>query len=214
MSIQGFIVKLSTFSYETPGCCASCLGPAQKRVKARGAESWGRGTRILTMTFPYCDPCAKRAGWAKIRAAIVWVLAGGVGFGLAYAAWHVHAAIGAPVRFAVALPLGMAFAALLALVTRPSLPAPPATARGEAVILKDASGTVLCTNPRFAELLAQANGVKATAGAHRRTLEVEAPLGALLFGLLVVFFWFKSGAPAATAAPTTSAPVAASTVPG
>jgi hypothetical protein len=174
-----------------------------------GSERLGRTTRILTMTFPYCDPCAKRANREKVRAVVVGILACAAALALALAAWRLHVAIGAPIRFAVALPLGMAVAALLALVTRPSLPPPPATARGGAVIVKGTDGTVLCTNPRFAELLAQANGVAATPGKHRDWL--GAPLLALACGLLVLSVWIKAGGRADTTVPSASAPVVANT---
>jgi hypothetical protein len=71
---------------------------------------------------------------------------------------------------------------------------------------------VLCTNPQFAQILAQANGVTAKPGAQHMTVEVWAPLTALLLGGLVVISWIKVGAPEGTAvasaakAATASAP--------
>jgi hypothetical protein len=213
MSIQGFIVDLSSHSYETPSCCASCLGPRQTQVEARVSEKTGNIRTTLTMAFPYCDACAKRARWEKVRQVIVGVLAALAAVALALAAWRVDVGVGASIRFALALPLGMASAAILALATRQSLPAPPATARGEAVILRDTHGAVLCTNPQFAQILAQANGVTVKPGAQRMTVEVWAPLTALLLGGLVVISWIKVGAPegtavasAAKAAPTPGQP--------
>jgi hypothetical protein len=103
-------------------------------------------------------------------------------------------------------------AVLCALATRQSVPAPPATARGEAVILRDTNGTVLCTNPQFARLLAEANGRAPRPGVQRLTAEVWAALGALMFGVLVLSFWLKDGAregTAVAAAARTSAPAAA-----
>jgi hypothetical protein len=57
---------------------------------------------------------------------------------------------------------------------------------------------------KFAEFLAQANGRTARPDAQRMTVEVWAPLGALLFGVTVLLFW-TGGA----TAPSTSAPTAA-----
>lgn len=209
MSIQGFLINLSSHSYETPGCCASCMRPQEMQVEARVSEKSGNIRTTLTMAFPYCNACAKRARWEKVRQIIVGVMAALVGVALAIAAWGVDVGVGASIRFALALPLAAAIAAVLALATRQSLPAPPATARGEAVILRDTSGTVLCTNPQFAQLLAQANGGTPRPGAQRMTVEVWAPLTALLCGVLVLLSWIKVGAPEGTEAPRTQVPVAA-----
>jgi hypothetical protein len=203
MSIQGFIVDLSSHSYETPNCCASCMGPRETQVEARYSEKIGNIRRTLTMPFPYCEACAKRARWEKTRQIIVGLVAAALGFATALAAWGVDIGVGTAIRFAVALPLAVALATVLALATRQSVPAPPATARGEAVILRDTSGTVLCTNPQFAQLLAQGNGGTAKPGAQRMTLEAWAPLMALLCGALVLLPWLKAGAPDRSAAAST-----------
>jgi hypothetical protein len=182
------------------------MGPRQTQVEARVSEKSGNIRTTLTMAFPYCDACARRARWERVRQVVVGVAAGLVGVGLAFAAWRVDVGVGASIRFALALPLAMVLAALVALLTQQSLPAPPATARGEAVILRDTSGTVLCTNPQFAQLLAQANGGTARPGAQRMTVEVWAPLLALAVGLGVTASWIKVGAPEGTAAASTSLP--------
>jgi hypothetical protein len=106
----------------------------------------------------------------------------------------------------------MGLAAVLALVTRQSRPAPPATARGEAVILRDTTGAVLCTNPEFAQLLARANGGTSRPGTQRMTVEVWAPLLALALGVGVLATWVKIGAPERTAAASTSPPATANAV--
>jgi len=151
---------------------------------------------------PVTQSCRKHT---KVRAIVVELLAAAAGLGLAFAAWHVHFVAGAPIRFTVALLLAMAVGASLAWVTRPSAPAAPATARGEAVILKGTSGTVLCTNPRYAELLAKANRTTAKPGTSWLTPEFVSPALAVLAGLLVLCLWFKasrvaSGQPSQTSA--------------
>jgi hypothetical protein len=217
MSIHGFIVDLSSHAYETPSCCSSCLGPQQTQVEARLSQKSGNVRTTLTMAFPYCDPCAKRARREKIRQGIVGVVAALLGVALAFAAWRVDVGVGASIRFALALPLAMVLTAALALVTRQSVPALPATARGEAVILRDTSGAVLCTNPQFAQRLAQANGATPRPGAQHLTVEVWSPLAALLCGVLVLISWIKVGAPqgtiGASTSPTTSAKVASAATP-
>jgi hypothetical protein len=209
MSIQGYVVDLSSHSYETPNCCASCMGPRQTEVEARVSEKSGNIRTTLTMAFPYCDACAKRARWEKVRQVIVGVVAALLAVALALAAWGIDVGVGALIRFALALPLAMVLAALLALLTRQSVPAPPATARGEAVILRDTNGAVLCTNPQFAQLLAQANGATPRPGAQRMTVEVWAPLMALAVGVGVLATWIKIGAPEGTAVASTSPPATA-----
>jgi hypothetical protein len=211
MSIQGFIVDLSCHDYQTPGCCSSCMGPRQTEVEARFSQKIGNIRTTLKMPFPYCDACAKRARRERVREIVVVVMAILIGGGLGFVAWQIHVGVGVAIRFALALPLGTAIAVLCALATRQSLPAAPATARGEAVILRDTNGTVLCTNPQFAQLLAEANGRAPRPGVQRLTAEVWAALGALMFGVLVLSFWIKDGAREGTAvaAAATSAPVAA-----
>lgn len=204
MSIQGYLVGLSSHSYRTPNHCASCMGARETEVKAQISEKNGNIRTTLTMGFPYCNACAKRAGWEKIRNILVGIMAATFGVGLALTAWGVDFGIGASIRFAILLPLAVLLAFLFALVTRQSEPAPPATARGEAVILRDTSGTVLCTNPQFAELLAQANGTTARPGSHWFTAEAWAPLTALLVGTLVLLYWLKAGAPENTEADRSS----------
>lgn len=91
--------------------------------------------------------------------------------------------------FALALPAAAGVAALLALATRRSRPTPPATARGQAVILRYADCTVLCTNERFANQLAQMNGSTARPGSRFFTTEVRSSIMALCGGFLVFCVW-------------------------
>lgn len=195
MSIQGWIVDLSSHSYRTPGQCASCMGPRETEVKATVSEKSGNIRTTLTMGFPYCNACAKRAGWEKVRQIIVGLLAAGLGAGLAVGAWALDVGLNPGVRFAAALPVAAGLGLGAALLTRQSKPAPPATARGEAVILRNTSGTVLCTNEQFANLLAQANGRQAKPGSMWMTPEAWAPLTALLCGVLVLLMWVRAGSP-------------------
>jgi hypothetical protein len=216
MSIQGHAVDLSSHSYSTPSVCASCMGPRTTEVEARVSTKSGNTRTTLTMTFPYCDPCAKRARGEKLRHVLIGVLVAIFGGLAGLLAWEVDIGVGASIRFALELPLAALLAWLVSLGLRPSMPAAPATARGEAVILRDTSGEVLCTNPQFAELLAQANGVTARPATHWLTVELWAPLLALLIGVLVLLSWVKAGAPERTAAtntPAVSQPAAAAKSP-
>lgn len=198
MSIQGYIVPLSCHAYRTPDRCASCMGPSETQVEARTSEKRGNRNIGVTMAFPYCNGCAKRAKREKARLYLVLGLGALLGAGLALGAWGVDVGLGASARFAVALPLATALAALLALATRQSIPAPPATARGEAVILRDMSGTVLCTNLEFARLLARTNRTgEPVIGRQRMTIELWAPLVALAIGVCVLITWYQAGAPGA-----------------
>src|SRR5439155_1234274 len=86
-------------------------------------------------------------------------------------------------------------------------PPSPATARGQAVILRSTDGAVLCTNQRFAELLAEANSASVKRSTMWFTTEAWAPLAAMLVGALVLVFWWRY------APPLPSSPAAASPQP-
>ena len=204
MSIHGYLVDLSCHSYETPRCCASCMGPQETQVQANISEKSGNIRTTLKMAFPYCNACAKRARWEKVRQILVGSVAGLLGVAFAVAAWWLDVGVETTLRFALALPIAAALTIGLALSTRGSQPSAPATARGEAVILRDTSGTVLCTNPRFAQLLADANATKVKPAVQHLTVEVWAPLTALLCGTLVLLAWVKEGAPSTTASESAS----------
>ena len=193
MSIHGYVVGLSSSSYEAPRCCSSCMGPRETQVVARVSEKSGNIRTTLKMEFLYCNACAKRAHWQNVRKVLIGCLAAVLGVGLAVGAWVLDVGVDTAILFAVALPASAGLAVGLALITRGSVPPAPATARGEAVILQDTSGTVLCTNLRFAQLLAEANGTKVKPGAQHMTVEVLAPLMALLCGVLVLLAWAKEG---------------------
>jgi hypothetical protein len=207
MGIQGWQLSISTGSYRTPNVCSSCLGPRETQVEAVVSEKSGNIRTTLRMAFPYCNACGARAARDKWRNGIVLgvsallgaVLALGAGVGLAGSGLDPIIAFSAGVVAAMVLATGLAF------VTRPSVPPAPATARGEAVILRDTSGVVLCTNQRFAELLAEANGATAKPGRTLMSTEIWAPLAAFLVGVLAVLLWgrvdpnaFRSSSPRAT----------------
>lgn len=195
MGIEGWQLTLSTSTYQTPPMCASCLGPRETEVKAVVSEKAGNIRTTLTMGFPYCTPCSKRAEREKTWTALVMVAAVVLGGALALGAWvedrAIHPAIGFPAAILVAagLSAGIAFA------TRPGRPPPPATARGQAVILRSTDGAVLCTNQRFAELIAEANGASVTRSTLWFTTEAWAPLAAILIGTLVLVFWWRYAPP-------------------
>lgn len=211
MATRGFSMHISTGSYRTPGCCASCCGPRETELEARATEKHGNIRTTLTMRFPYCNACSARARKEKVRAVIVLLAAAAFGAAFAAGAWFGEDYVDGAIGFSVALPIAALVAFLLALVTRPGLPPPPATARGEAVILRDTSGTILCTNQQFAELMARANNTSMRPDSQWMTTEAWAPLTALLLGAFVLIFWLKTpshptySAPA-TRAPTTRAP--------
>jgi hypothetical protein len=193
MGIQGWQLSISTGSYRTPNMCSSCLGPRETQVEAVVSEKSGNIRTTLRMAFPYCNACGARAIRDKRRNAVVVgvsallgaVLALGAGVGLGGSGLDPIVAFSAGVVAAMVLATGLAFA------TRPAVPSPPATARGEAVILRDTSGVVLCTNQRFAELLGEANGAKPTQGRTIMSTETWAPLAAFLIGVLAVLLWAR-----------------------
>lgn len=193
--IRGWEVDISAHSYSTPSCCSSCCGPRETEVTAKISEKTGNIRHTLTMEFPYCRPCAARARYEKVRQVVVGVLGALLALGLTLSAWAFDVILEAPFRFAAALVTAIALSGLLALVTRRSIPKPPATARGEAVILRNTTGTVLCTSQRFAELLATENYARVRPGSKWFTVELWAPVAAALVGTLVLVTWIQEGAP-------------------
>jgi hypothetical protein len=193
MGVQGWQLSISTGTYHTPNVCSSCLGPREMQVKAFVSEKHGNMRHSLTMAFPYCNACGARAAREKLRAGLVIGGSAALGLFLALAAGAtlVGNVLDPWVAFGGALVVAAALAAGVAFITRPALPPAPATARGEAVILRDTSGAVLCTNQRFAELLAQANGATPKPASTVMTTEAWAPLAALVVGLLAVLLWIK-----------------------
>jgi hypothetical protein len=189
------LVLLSTGSYRTPSFCSSCLGPRETEVKATVTEKHGNVRTTLTMGFPYCNACAKRAASEKTREILVHTGAAAFGLALAGGAWMAVDAVMPEIGFTLAAFFAVGIAVALAFVTRPSPPPPPATARGQAVILRDTSGLVLCTNQEFANRLAQANSTTARPGSQWFTLELAAPLTALVCGLLLFLMWARYAPP-------------------
>jgi hypothetical protein len=193
--IRGWEVDISAHSYSTPSCCSSCCGPRETEVTAKISEKTGNIRHTLTMEFPYCRTCASRARFEKVRQVVVGILSALLGLGLTLSAWAFDVLLEAPFRFAAALVAAIALSGLLALLTRRSIPKPPATARGEAVILRDTTGTVLCTNQRFAEVLATENRARVRPGSKWFTVELWSPVAAALVGTLVLVTWIQAGAP-------------------
>ena len=214
MGIQGWQVRLSTGTYQTPNTCSSCLGPRETEVVAEVSEKSGNIRTTLRMGFPYCNACAGRAKREKTRTAVVLVAACVVGLLLSILACAGVGLVDGDVEPVIAIAIAVLFAAGLsaglAMATRPALPQTPATARGEAVILRDTSGTVLCTNQRFAEMLAHANGATPSPGSTIMTTETWAPLSALLASIFVVACWARYGPPMRSHAPPPPRPAAVS----
>jgi len=214
MILKGWTVDLGSCStYAAPRCCASCLGPQEVEVKAQTSQKSGNIRTTLTMSFPYCQICAKRAVLEKLRRAVILVIAGLLGAGLPAGAWFLDVPVPAWARIVAAIALTAPIALLLALATRPSKPNAPATARGEAVALLNTHGSVLCTNPQFAWLLAQANGRQPREGTLWFTTEVLSPLTAGVMGVLLLVCWAKYGDAIPPSSPPPRAPAAAITVP-
>jgi hypothetical protein len=194
MGVPGWQLTISTSTYHTPSVCSSCLGPRETQVEAVVSEKRGNMRHTLRMAFPYCNACADRAKREQRRAGLV--IGGGAALGLVLAivagAGMAGDIIDEPiVAFVVAVLLACAMAAGIAFATRPALPPAPATARGEAVILRSTDGVLLCTNQRFAELLGNANSATPAPGSTIMSTETWAPLAALLVGALVVLLWIK-----------------------
>jgi len=206
MGVQGWQVSLSTSTYHTPSVCSSCLGPRETQVEAVVSEKNGNIRHTLKMAFPYCNACAARAKRDKLRTAIVLGVAALLGAGASLGALvALDRALPSPfVAAAIGLVAGAALATGLAFATRPGAPPPPATARGQAVILRDVSGIVLCTNQRFAELLGQANNATPTPGSTRMTTEAWAPITAGLVGVLALLMWARVAPASFRAHPSSS----------
>jgi hypothetical protein len=208
LGIEGWQLNLSTGTYQTPSVCSSCLGPREVEVKAVVSEKAGNIRTTLTMGFPYCTPCSKRAEAEKRWTGLVMIAACVLGGALAMGAWVEDRALYPGIGFPAAILIAAGLSAALAFATRPGAPPPPATARGQAVILRSTDGAVLCTNQVFAERLAQANNASLTPATMWFTTEAWAPLGAMLIGTLVLLMWWKY-APPLPASPS-SPPAAAS----
>lgn len=194
MSIKGWIVHLPSPSYSTPSRCSCCLGPKETELSVQATQKSGNIRTTLTMSFPYCTACAQRAGKEKIRGFLVFLGAMGIGaaFALAFACANVF--VGLYVRVAIAAVLAIPAGIGLAILTRPPMPPLPASARGEAVFLRNTSGTVLCTNEQYAQSLAQANGRTATPGSKMMDTESWSPF-AVIVGMGLTVFAFRSWAP-------------------
>jgi hypothetical protein len=209
VGIQGWQIALSSSTYRTPNTCSSCLGPREVEVEAEVSEKHGNIRTTLKMSFPYCTPCAGRAKREKTRTALVLVGAAVLGVLFCLGACFVASdgVLEAVLGFGFAILVAAGHSAALSFATRPAIPPAPATARGEAVILRDTSGTVLCTNQRFAEMLAQANGATPRPGSITMTTEAWAPITALLLSVLVVACWGRYGPPMRSSPPPRPAAV-------
>ncbi|MEP7126151.1 MAG: hypothetical protein ABJE95_34780 [Byssovorax sp.] len=186
MSVKGWLVHLPSPSYSTPARCASCLGPKETEIAVQATSKSGNIRTTLTMRFPYCTACAQRAGKEKIRGVGVFfgAMLIGAAFALAFAFANVF--VGLYVRTAIAAILAIPAGFALARLTRPPMPPLPATSRGEAIFLRNTSGTVLCTNEQFANALAQANGRGATPGSKWMDTEGWSVFAVILGGGLAI----------------------------
>lgn len=194
MSVKGWLVNLPSPTYSTPSRCASCLGPKEAEIAVQATSKRGNIRTTLTMRFPYCTACARRAGKEKIRGAAVFfgAMLIGAAFALAFAFANVF--VGIYIRTMIAAILAIPAGVALALLTRPPMPPLPATARGEAIFLRNTSGTVLCTNEQFAQTLAQANGRTPTPGSKMMTTESWSAFAVIVGGGLAIA-GFASWAP-------------------
>lgn len=193
MGVQGWQLTISTGTYRTPSFCSSCLGPRETQLEATVSEKSGNIRTTLKMAFPYCHACAARARRESRRAG--FVIGGGVVFGLLFVfaagAFMAGDLLDPILSFVIGILLAMGIATGIAFATRPGPPPAPATATGEAVILRDTGGTVLCTNQRFAEMLGEANSATPKPGSTFMTTEMWAPLAALFVGVFVTLLWAK-----------------------
>ena len=194
MSVKGWLVHLPSPSYSTPSRCASCLGPKQTELSVQATQKSGNIRTTLTMSFPYCTPCAQRAAKERMRGVAVFLGAMLIGamFALAFAFANVF--VGVYIRTTIAAILAIPAGVALAFLTRPAMPPSPATARGEAIFLRNTDGTVLCTNQEFAQSLAQANGKTATPGSKMMTTESWSAFAVIVGGGLAIA-GFASWAP-------------------
>ncbi len=186
MSVKGWLVHIPAGSYSTPSRCASCLGPKQTEISVEATSKSGNIRTTLTMSFPYCTACAQRAARERIRGVVVFLgaMAIGAAFALAFAFANVF--VGLYVRTAIAALFAIPVGIGVALATRPPMPPLPATARGDAIFLRDTSGTVLCTNEQFAQSLAQANNTSATPGSKTMSTESWSAFAVIVGGGLAI----------------------------
>jgi hypothetical protein len=186
VSVKGWIVHLPSPSYSTPSRCASCLGPKETEISVQATSKSGNIRTTLTMSFPYCAACARRAAKERVRGLVVFLGAMAIGGACALAFALANVFVELPIREIIAAIFAIPAGIGLALVTRPPMPAAPATARGEAIFLRSTSGDVLCTNEAFAQSLAQANRTGARPGSKLMTTESWAPFAVILGGGLAI----------------------------
>ena len=194
MSVKGWLVHLPSPSYSTPSRCASCLGPKQTEISVQATHKSGNTRTTLTMSFPYCTPCAQRAAKERIRGVVVFLGAMVIGAAFALAFAFANVFVGLYIRTFIAALLAIPAGIALAVLTRPPIPPAPATARGDAIYLRNTNGTVLCTNQEYAQSLAQANGRTATPSSKMMTTESWSPFAVILGGGLAIAA-FASWAP-------------------
>jgi hypothetical protein len=194
VSVKGWIVHLPSPGYSAPSRCASCLGPKETELRSQATSKSGNIRTTLTMSFPYCTPCAQRAAKERMRGVLVFLGAMVIGAAFALAFAFANVFVGLYIRTAIAAVFGIGAGFAFAIATRPAMPPAPATARGEAIFLRNTSGTVLCTNEQFAQSLAQANGRGATPGAKMMTTESWSVFAVILGGGMAIAA-FASWAP-------------------
>jgi hypothetical protein len=175
---EGWTIALPSRDHRTPNACASCNGPRETSVVLQASKRSGNITTILRMKMPYCRACGARVAGAGLRMMLLFCLVTVLSIVLPGAAGLVDVGA-APLLVAIG---GGALAFVLgvgaALVFLPKRPAPPATARGEAVTVTrfDDGGRLdlFCTNGDWAQRFASANQVSATPATRYRLVELIA----------------------------------------
>lgn len=215
MRDQGFEVAIRGGDYRVPATCASCNAPRKTSVVLQTSRQSGNITTILRMRMPYCASCAARVPGAGFRmmalfsfvTVVAVVLPGLAGLVSIDGASVTAVAAGGAV-------IALVLATLAALVIPPGAPAPPATARGEAVTVKSyaESGDLVlfCTNGAWAERFAAGNTAPMRPGSRLRLVAPLAVAWCATLGIaMTTLAWYGE-----EMAPHKRSPAAAPAKPG
>jgi hypothetical protein len=162
MANEGRAVILPSTSCRVAPQCTSCGAPQQTQLQTAFSQKRGRVTTTVRMSFPYCAACAAQAKTFKSKHTLANVIAFGLAVLMGAIAFLVPAlSLGVALAVTAAIGIGGAIGAAIAL--EPKMPAPPATAKGEAVrivgLAANGAVTLYFTNALWADAFAQGNGV-------------------------------------------------------
>jgi hypothetical protein len=162
MANEGRAVILPSTSCRVAPQCTSCGAPQQTQLQTSFSQKRGRVTTTVRMNFPYCAACAAQAKTFTSKHRLAILIAFGLAVLMGALAFLVPAlSLGVALAVTAAIGIGGAIGAAIAL--EPKMPAPPATAKGEAVrivgLAANGAVTLYFTNALWADAFAQGNGV-------------------------------------------------------